>query len=138
MPKGHEVNQQQGKKIAVHIIRNDFCLNSLQCEDNSTNDDSTYDSTPGIDVVTEKIPKAGKFSIWDCAGQVEYHLTHGMFMGVDNSIFTVTYDIWQNTKLIWTSVSTIMLPKVIKGSLNRWLVPQIQYLFYKCIKIQVK
>ena len=90
-----------------------FCDSPFQTE--GTNDDNTsaYDSTPGIDVATEKISKAGKFSLWDCAGQVEYHLTHGMFMGVENSIFTVAYDICHNSKQKWNSVHKHIIVHII-------------------------
>ena len=57
-------------------------------------DDAEYKRTPGIDVSQQSIPDAGKFVIWDCAGQTEYSITHGMFLGaIAHSIFLVLYDL---------------------------------------------
>ncbi|XP_072044415.1 death-associated protein kinase dapk-1-like [Amphiura filiformis] len=52
-----------------------------------------YERTPGIDVSRETVEGAGTFLIWDCAGQVEYSVTHGMFMGSAQSIFVVIYNL---------------------------------------------
>ncbi|XP_072020237.1 death-associated protein kinase dapk-1-like [Amphiura filiformis] len=49
--------------------------------------------TPGINVVKTKVQGAGEFLIWDLAGQVEYAITHGMFLGVDQCLFVVVYDL---------------------------------------------
>ncbi|XP_072021491.1 death-associated protein kinase 1-like [Amphiura filiformis] len=54
---------------------------------------SDYDMTPGINVVKTAVQGAGEFLIWDLAGQVEYALTHGMFLGVDQCLFVVVYDL---------------------------------------------
>ena len=35
----------------------------------------------------------GQLSIWDAAGQIEYHMTHGMFLGSAYSIAVVVYDL---------------------------------------------
>ena len=35
----------------------------------------------------------GRLSIWDAAGHIEYHMTHGMFLGSANSIAVVVYDL---------------------------------------------
>ena len=57
-------------------------------------DDAEYIPTPGIDVSQQSVPDAGEFVIWDCAGQKEYSITHGMFLGaIAHSIFLVLYDV---------------------------------------------
>ena len=49
--------------------------------------------TPGINVTKQSMSDVGKFVIWDCAGQQEYAITHGMFLGgLEHSIFIVLYD----------------------------------------------
>ncbi|XP_071952456.1 death-associated protein kinase 1-like [Antedon mediterranea] len=50
-------------------------------------------ATPGVRITNVSIPKAGKFSARDFAGQSEYHITHSAFFGIRNSIFLVLYDI---------------------------------------------
>ncbi|XP_072044371.1 death-associated protein kinase dapk-1-like [Amphiura filiformis] len=52
-----------------------------------------YERTPGIDVSRQTVEGAGSFLFWDCAGQVEYSVTHGMFMGSTQSIFVLMYDL---------------------------------------------
>ncbi|XP_072044524.1 uncharacterized protein [Amphiura filiformis] len=52
-----------------------------------------YIRTAGIDVSQHSVDEAGKFSIWDYAGQEEFHVTHSMFLGGENSIFLVMYDL---------------------------------------------
>ncbi|XP_070564461.1 uncharacterized protein [Ptychodera flava] len=52
-----------------------------------------YEPTPGIDMVTVAIIKAGSFRVWDFAGQTEYYVTHNMFLSAENSIFAVVFRI---------------------------------------------
>ena len=54
-----------------------------------------YIRTPGIDVTKKSVKGVGQFRIWDCAGQIEYSVTHGMFLGSSQSGFVVLYDIAQ-------------------------------------------
>ena len=52
-----------------------------------------YIPTPGIDVGTYDVHDVGILSIWDAAGHIEYHVSHGMFLGSRNTIATVIYDL---------------------------------------------
>ena len=52
-----------------------------------------YIPTPGIDVGTYDVYDVGRLSIWDAAGHIEYHVSHGMFLGSRNTIATVIYDL---------------------------------------------
>ena len=42
-----------------------------------------------------EVEGVGRLLIWDCAGQREFHLTHGMLFGSQQSIFIVLYDLRQ-------------------------------------------
>ena len=66
-----------------------------QTEEMTDDDDhAEYIRTPGIDISQQSVSDAGEFVIWDCAGQKEYSITHGMFLGaIAHSIFLVLYDI---------------------------------------------
>ena len=70
-----------------------------------------YIPTPGIDVGTYGIDGIGRLSIWDAAGHIEYHMTHGMFLGGRYSIVTVVYDLREENAL---KVSVILPQKVLK------------------------
>lgn len=52
-----------------------------------------YTPTAGIDIGHHSIEGAGNFSIWDYAGHEEFHVTHSLFLGGDNAIFLVAYDL---------------------------------------------
>ena len=58
-----------------------------------------YVPTAGIDVGRQAIGDAGDFCVWDCAGHIEFHVTHNMFLGAENSIFIVAYDLSDDRKL---------------------------------------
>ena len=53
----------------------------------------TEKATVGIEIDKSFVRMAGNLRIWDCAGHIEYHVTHGMFLGVRNAIFIVPYDL---------------------------------------------
>ncbi|XP_072043296.1 death-associated protein kinase dapk-1-like [Amphiura filiformis] len=78
------------KKLSI-VTQIKGILDSAQREDDD--DDYEYERTPGIDVSKKTVEGAGSFIFWDCAGQLEYFVTHGMFMGSAQSIFVVMYDI---------------------------------------------
>ncbi|XP_033641726.1 death-associated protein kinase 1-like isoform X2 [Asterias rubens] len=65
-----------------------------------------YEATPGIELSKCNVPGAGTFAFWDCAGQLEYHVTHAMFLGAQNCIYVLVYDITKQNQY---------------GSLRRWL-----------------
>ena len=53
----------------------------------------SYIPTPGIDMGSYEVDGVGRLSIWDAAGHIEYHMTHGMFLGSRYSIAAVVYDL---------------------------------------------
>ena len=52
-------------------------------------DDPTceFERTVGINVMTVDIPGVGRFSLYDYAGQKQFHKTHGLFFSAVNSFF---------------------------------------------------
>ncbi|XP_072039196.1 uncharacterized protein [Amphiura filiformis] len=58
-----------------------------------------YNPTAGIDISKSSIKGVGIFRIWDLAGHVEYHISHAMFLGAENSIFIVMYNLVKNLHL---------------------------------------
>ena len=83
--------------VGTFIYKCDFDLKDFQetTHDESTHDDQkhVYIPTQGIDITKQSIGDAGIFRIWDCAGHVEYHVSHSMFLGAENSIFIVVYNL---------------------------------------------
>ena len=76
------------------FISNDYVPSA---DTNVEHDD--YVPTAGIDVGRQAIGDAGDFCVWDCAGHIEFHVTHNMFLGAENSIFIVAYDLSDDRKL---------------------------------------
>ncbi|XP_072046623.1 death-associated protein kinase dapk-1-like [Amphiura filiformis] len=66
-------------------IKNSLTMNTKQMH--------AYIPTPGIDVGTYEIEDVGTLSIWDAAGHIEYHVTHGMFLGSQNSLVVLVYNL---------------------------------------------
>ncbi len=73
--------------------------------------DQPHIATPGIDVGTYDIDDIGRLSIWDAAGQVEYHVTHGMFLGSKNSVAVVVYNLKESNAYEVTSALMNALAK---------------------------
>ncbi|XP_070581720.1 death-associated protein kinase 1-like isoform X2 [Ptychodera flava] len=67
-----------------------------------------YVRTPGIDVDKVHIYKVGTFSVWDFAGQVEYYITHNMFLRAENAIFLLLFNITDE-------------PAIQEEEVNSWL-----------------
>ncbi|XP_072039425.1 death-associated protein kinase 1-like [Amphiura filiformis] len=66
---------------------------------------SSHCPTPGISVEEKHINGSGRFCVWDCAGQVEFHLTHSMFLGGDNGIFIIVYDSTKSEDIVKDRIS---------------------------------
>ncbi|XP_070550397.1 death-associated protein kinase 1-like [Ptychodera flava] len=85
-----------GKTTLKHALQRSFIdakLFQRSKEKAPASEKEDYEPTPGIDMATVNIPKAGKFGVWDFAGQTEYYVTHNMFLSAENSIFTIVFRI---------------------------------------------
>ncbi|XP_062499437.1 death-associated protein kinase 1-like isoform X2 [Corticium candelabrum] len=60
------------------IFSNENKPDDPKCED---------ERTIGINVMTVDIPGVGRLSLWDYAGQGQFHKTHGLFFSSSNSFF---------------------------------------------------
>ena len=74
---------------------NDVLFQDLQdtSSESADNADHPYNPTAGIDISKNEIKDVGIFRIWDLAGHVEYHVSHAMFLGAENAIFIVVYNL---------------------------------------------
>ena len=54
---------------------------------------TTYTPTPGIDIGNYEVAHVGPLCIWDTAGQIEFHVTHSMFLGSENAMAVISYDL---------------------------------------------
>ena len=54
--------------------------------------------TIGIDVMTVKIPGVGWLSLWDHAGQKQFHKTHGLFFSSSSSFFLLLVSLVRGTE----------------------------------------
>ena len=67
----------------------------------------------------ESVKGAGTFVFWDCAGQIEYRLTHGMFLGVNKTIFVVLFDITKGNKVSLICHHLVLLPTHFHTNLTK-------------------
>ncbi|XP_070549740.1 death-associated protein kinase 1-like [Ptychodera flava] len=114
-----------GKTTLKHALQRSFIEAKLlqrSKEKAPSSEKEEYEPTPGIDMATVNISKAGKFGIWDFAGQTEYYVTHNMFLSAENSIFTVVFKITdtpekQKSEVIsWLSfIKAIIMKTIAKG-----------------------
>ncbi|XP_072045771.1 uncharacterized protein [Amphiura filiformis] len=80
-----------------------------------------YIPTPGIDIGTHEVDSVGPLCIWDTAGQIEFHITHSLFLGSENAMAVVVYDLRggyqdESTKLkYWFKFITSGLSAIQKG-----------------------
>ena len=58
-----------------------------------THQSTTYIRTPGIDIGSYEVDGVGPLCIWDTAGQIEFHVTHSMFLGSANAMAVIPYDL---------------------------------------------
>ncbi|XP_072020982.1 uncharacterized protein [Amphiura filiformis] len=81
-----------GKTTLKHSLTQDLQENKKE-SDNDLPQEFPYNPTAGIDIDKSAIEGVGVFRIWDLAGHVEYHISHAMFLGAENSIFIVVYNL---------------------------------------------
>ncbi|XP_072020123.1 uncharacterized protein [Amphiura filiformis] len=83
-----------GKTTLKNSLTRDLeeCTICIQDSANDTNP-LPYIPTAGIDISKHEIKDIGIFRIWDLAGHVEYHISHAMFLGAENSVFIVVYNL---------------------------------------------
>ncbi len=109
------------------VILLQSALGAMFAKERPTNETSPHDATPGIEIQTLNIPQVGKFCTWDCAGQSEYHVTHGMFLGSGNSIFLLVYDITAEKHHKQVRLEAIIYSFHLSGSFLMWSMPIYNY-----------
>ena len=77
----------------VSILQKADVVASREGGNESAESTLPYVPTPGIDIATVEVDNIGTLCVWDCAGHIEYHVTHGMFLGSENAMAVVAYDI---------------------------------------------
>ena len=75
--------------------------------DETATSDKTYILTPGIDIGNYEVVGVGPLCIWDTAGQIEFHVTHSMFLGSENAMAVIAYDLRGGYKEIDVSLLII-------------------------------
>ncbi|XP_072044177.1 uncharacterized protein [Amphiura filiformis] len=90
-------NPAAGKTTLKHALTKKLSLLSMAkgvfARTEKKDEEGDYTRTPGIEVGRESVRGVGEFIVWDCAGQIEYSVTHGMFLGSAQSIFVVIYNL---------------------------------------------
>jgi ankyrin repeat protein/signal recognition particle receptor subunit beta len=75
-----------GKTTLVEALKRKWIKSLFTWERQRDHPDCQYERTVGINVSTVDIPYVGTFSVYDYAGQKQFHKTHGLFFSALNSL----------------------------------------------------
>ena len=77
-----------GKTTLMEALKRGWLEWAFFANENKADDPQCEEErTIGIDVMTADISGVGRFSLWDYAGQKQFHKTHGLFFSSSNSFF---------------------------------------------------
>jgi death-associated protein kinase len=76
-----------GKTTLLETLRRNFMKWLFTKEKQEDDPTREYERTVGINVSTVDIPGVGRMSVYDHAGQKQFHKTHGLFFKASNAIF---------------------------------------------------
>ena len=76
-----------GKTTLLEALKRGWFRSWFTWEGQPDNPNCELERTVGINVMTVDIPDVGRFSLFDYAGQEQFHKTHGLFFSALNSFF---------------------------------------------------
>ena len=76
-----------GKTTLMEALKRGWFKRIFTNENQADDPDCEDECTIGINVMTALIPGVGLVSLWDMAGQKQFHKTHGLFFSPCNSFF---------------------------------------------------
>ncbi|XP_062499311.1 uncharacterized protein LOC134176668 isoform X6 [Corticium candelabrum] len=76
-----------GKTTLMEVLERGLLKWIFANENQADNPECEEERTIGINVKTVDIPGVGRLSLWDYAGQGQFHKTHGLFFSSSNSFF---------------------------------------------------
>ncbi|XP_062517950.1 ankyrin-2-like isoform X2 [Corticium candelabrum] len=76
-----------GKTTLMEALKRGWFKRIFTNENQADDPYCEEERTIGINVMTANIPGVGRVSLWDHAGQKQFHKTHGLFFSPSNSFF---------------------------------------------------
>ena len=76
-----------GKTTLLEALKRGWFRSFFTWERQPDNPTCEFERTVGINVMTVDIADVGRFSLFDYAGQKQFHKTHGLFFSALNSFF---------------------------------------------------
>ena len=76
-----------GKTTLLEALKRGWLRSVFKWERQHDDPECELERTVGINVMTVDIPGVGRFSLYDYAGQKQFHKTHGLFFSAVNSFF---------------------------------------------------
>ena len=103
-----------------------FFANEKKPDDPDCEDERTI----GINVMTVYIPGVGWLSLWDYAGQKQFHKTHGLFFSSSNSIFMLLVSLVRGKERQLCSVEELLEElqywlSFLRASLDAEFIPTV-------------
>ena len=87
-----------GKTTLMEALKRGWLKWIFTNENKPDDPDCEDERTIGINMMTVKIPGVGWLSLWDYAGQKQFHKTHGLFFSSSNSFFILLVSLARGKK----------------------------------------
>ena len=92
-----------GKTTLMKALKRRWYKRIFTNENQADDPDCEEERTIGINVMIAYIPGVGLVSLWDHAGQKQFHKTHGLFFSASNSFFILLVSLRRVKEERWCS-----------------------------------
>ena len=119
-----------GKTTLVAALKRGWFKSVFTSEKQPDDPTCEFERTMGINVMTVDIPGVGRFSLFDYAGQEQFHKTHGFFFSAANSSFILLISLLTGEeRQPCTLEELIHLAQYwlsfLRGSLEKHIIPTV-------------
>ncbi|XP_062508712.1 death-associated protein kinase 1-like isoform X2 [Corticium candelabrum] len=97
-----------GKTTLMEALKRGWFKRIFRNENQADDPDCEEERTIGINVMVALIPGVGLVSLWDHAGQKQFHKTHGLFFSASNSFFILLVSLWRVKEERWCSYDELL------------------------------
>ncbi|XP_062506502.1 death-associated protein kinase 1-like isoform X3 [Corticium candelabrum] len=96
-----------GKTTLMEALKRGWFKRIFTNENQADDPDCEEERTIGINVMIALIPGVGLVSLWDHAGQKQFHKTHGLFFSASNSFFILLVSLRRVKEERWCSAEEL-------------------------------
>ena len=120
-----------GKTTLMEALKRGWLEWAFFANENKPDDPKCEEErTIGINVMTVDIPGVGRLSVWDYAGQGQFHKTHGLFFSSSNSFFILLVSLVRGEERRLCSVEELLEElqywlSFLRASLDAEFIPTV-------------